>query len=76
MIVDKHHCIGGEEYPTLLHFASLHGLEKLTWQLLECPGGEQATQIRNSCQLTPADMAERSGHTRLANTLKGFLVWQ
>ncbi|XP_046674936.1 LOW QUALITY PROTEIN: phosphoinositide 3-kinase adapter protein 1-like, partial [Homalodisca vitripennis] len=62
-----------EEYPTLLHFAARYGLEKLTWQLLECPGGEQASQLRNTCQLTPADMAERAGHSRLANTLKGFL---
>lgn len=66
--------IGREEYPTLLHFAARYGLEKLSWQLLECPGGEQASQIRNSCQLTPSDMAERAGHARLANTLKGFLV--
>ncbi|XP_054268083.1 phosphoinositide 3-kinase adapter protein 1-like isoform X2 [Macrosteles quadrilineatus] len=62
-----------EEFPTLLHFAAKFGLEKLTWQLLECPGGEQASQIRNSCQLTAADLAERAGHARLANTLKGFL---
>uniref|UniRef100_A0A1B6LJX6 DBB domain-containing protein n=1 Tax=Graphocephala atropunctata TaxID=36148 RepID=A0A1B6LJX6_9HEMI len=62
-----------EEYPTLLHFAARYGLEKLTWQLLECPGGEQASQLRNTCQLTPADIAEREGHSRLANTLKGFL---
>lgn len=62
-----------EEYPTLLHFAARFGLEKLSWQLLECPGGEQACQIRNACQLTPADMAERAGHTRLAHALKGFL---
>ncbi|RZF39792.1 hypothetical protein LSTR_LSTR000440 [Laodelphax striatellus] len=61
------------EYPTLLHFSARFGLEKLSWQLLECPGGEQACSIRNACQLTPADMAERAGHVRLANALKGYL---
>ncbi|XP_075215961.1 DBB domain-containing protein stumps isoform X2 [Lycorma delicatula] len=66
------HC-SNEEYPTILHFAARFGLEKLSWQLLECPGGEQACQLRNACQLTPADMAERAGHARLANALKGYL---
>ncbi|XP_022205900.2 phosphoinositide 3-kinase adapter protein 1 isoform X2 [Nilaparvata lugens] len=61
------------EYPTLLHFAARFGLEKLSWQLLECPGGEQACSIRNACQLTPADIAERAGHHKLANALKGYL---
>ncbi|XP_072154437.1 uncharacterized protein stumps [Bemisia tabaci] len=62
-----------EEYPTLLHFAAKFGLEKLCWQLLECPGGVQACQIRNGSQLTPADMAEQSGHLSLTNALKGYL---
>ncbi|KAG8237079.1 hypothetical protein J437_LFUL005186, partial [Ladona fulva] len=62
-----------EEYPTLLHFAARFGLEKLAWQLLECPGGEHACDIRNVCELTPAEMAEKAGHTKLANSLKGYL---
>lgn len=62
-----------EEYPTLLHFAARNGLEKLAWQLLECPGGEYACEIRNSCELTPAEMAEAAGHTKLANALRGYM---
>ncbi|XP_063243599.1 phosphoinositide 3-kinase adapter protein 1 isoform X3 [Bacillus rossius redtenbacheri] len=62
-----------EEYPTLLHFAAKFGLEKLAWQLLECPGGEQACDMRNACELTPAEMAEAAGHVRLANALRGYM---
>lgn len=65
---------GPEEYPTLLHFAARFGLEKLAWQLLECPGGEQACEIRNVCELTPAEMAEVSGHGKLAQSLRGYMV--
>ncbi|XP_021917615.1 phosphoinositide 3-kinase adapter protein 1 isoform X3 [Zootermopsis nevadensis] len=62
-----------EEYPTLLHFAARNGLEKLAWQLLECPGGEHACEIRNACELTPAEMAEAAGHSKLANALRGYM---
>ncbi|XP_044741541.1 phosphoinositide 3-kinase adapter protein 1 isoform X2 [Chrysoperla carnea] len=62
-----------EEYPTLLHFAAKFGLEKLAWQLLECPGGEQACEIRNFSEMTPAEIAENSGHLRLAQTLRGYM---
>ncbi|XP_049803405.1 phosphoinositide 3-kinase adapter protein 1 isoform X1 [Schistocerca nitens] len=62
-----------EEYPTLLHFAARHGLEKLACQLLDCPGGEQACIIRNVCDLTPAEMADRGGHSKLAQTLRGYM---
>lgn len=62
-----------EEYPTLLHFAARYGLEKFAWQLLECPGGEYACEIRNACELTPAEMAEAAGHSRLASTLRGYM---
>ncbi|XP_033607851.1 phosphoinositide 3-kinase adapter protein 1 isoform X5 [Cryptotermes secundus] len=62
-----------EEYPTLLHFAARNGLEKLAWQLLECPGGEYACEIRNACELTPAEMAEAAGHSKLANALRGYM---
>ncbi|KAF4531210.1 hypothetical protein B566_EDAN014719 [Ephemera danica] len=44
-----------EEFPTLLHFAARFGLEKLAWQLLECPGGEQACEIRNGADQSAAD---------------------
>ncbi|KAJ8875860.1 hypothetical protein PR048_023763, partial [Dryococelus australis] len=67
------HTSSPEEYPTLLHFAAKFGLEKLAWQLLECPGGEQACNIRNVCELTPAEIAEAAGHTKLANALRGYM---
>ena len=65
---------GHEEYPTLLHFAARHGLEKLCMQLLECPGGDLACEIKNICDLTPAEIAENAGHTDLAHTLGGYMV--
>lgn len=64
---------GHEEYPTMLHFAAKHGLEKLSWHLLESPGGEQACQLRNSSQLTPADVAEASNHQKLAQALRAYV---
>ncbi|KAL6267700.1 hypothetical protein P5V15_000771 [Pogonomyrmex californicus] len=62
-----------EENPTLLHFAARFGLEKLAWQLLECPGGDLACDLRNVSELTPADLAEQAGHTRLAHQLRGYM---
>ncbi|BES92418.1 Phosphoinositide-3-kinase adaptor protein 1 [Nesidiocoris tenuis] len=65
-----------EEYPTLLHFAAKYGLEKLCWQLIECPGGEYACQMQNCNQHNPADIAQYAGHTKLANALHGYLkIW-
>lgn len=58
----------------MLHFAAKYGLEKLSCQLIESSGGEQACQIRNSSHLTPAEMAEKANHLRLANALKGHMV--
>uniref|UniRef100_A0A8D8LE23 Phosphoinositide 3-kinase adapter protein 1 n=1 Tax=Cacopsylla melanoneura TaxID=428564 RepID=A0A8D8LE23_9HEMI len=68
----RHH-YSSEEFPTLLHFAAKFGLEKLCWTLLECPGGEQSSQLRNVAHLTPSDMADRFGHHKLADALKGHL---
>lgn len=65
---------GSEENPTLLHFAARFGLEKLAWQLLECPGSDLACDLRNASELTPADLAEQSGHMRLAHQLRGYMV--
>lgn len=65
---------GNEEFPTLLHFTAKYGLEKLSWQLLESPGGEQACQVRNSSHLTPTEIAERANHSKLANVLKNYMV--
>ncbi|XP_046611754.1 phosphoinositide 3-kinase adapter protein 1 isoform X1 [Neodiprion virginianus] len=62
-----------EETPTLLHFAARFGLEKLAWQLLDCPGGDLACDLRNVSELTPADLAEQAGHTKLAQTLRGYV---
>ncbi|KAF2894493.1 hypothetical protein ILUMI_11693 [Ignelater luminosus] len=64
---------GLEEYPTLLHFAARYGLEKLSVQLLDCPGGDVACDIRNSCDLTPAEMAQAAGHQDLAHILSGYM---
>ncbi|XP_034191288.2 DBB domain-containing protein stumps [Osmia lignaria lignaria] len=62
-----------EDNPTLLHFAARFGLERLAWQLLECPGGDLACDLRNVSELTPADLAEQSGHARLAHQLRGYM---
>ncbi|XP_055698201.1 phosphoinositide 3-kinase adapter protein 1 isoform X2 [Phlebotomus papatasi] len=61
-----------EEYPTLLHFAAKWGLEKLSMQLLDCPGGDVATSIRNVNGKTPLDLAELKKHTKLVEILKNF----
>lgn len=57
----------------MLHFAAKHGLEKLSWHLLESPGGEQACQLRNASQMTPADVAEASNHQKLAQALRAYV---
>ncbi|XP_049867771.1 phosphoinositide 3-kinase adapter protein 1 isoform X2 [Pectinophora gossypiella] len=59
----------GEEYPTLLHWAARFGLERLCWQLLECPGGGAAVALRNARHRTPADLARDYKHHRLADVL-------
>lgn len=63
-----------EEYPTLLHFAARWGLERLGLLLLECPGAEEAVEMRNAAGKSPADIAEFHGHTKLANTFGNFSV--
>lgn len=63
-----------EEYPTLLHFAAKWGLSRLAIQLLECPGGDAACEIRNYSGKTPSEMAEQGGFPKLANSLKDFVV--
>ncbi|XP_034938407.1 phosphoinositide 3-kinase adapter protein 1 isoform X2 [Chelonus insularis] len=65
--------ISPEEYPTLLHFAARFGLEKLAWQLLDCPGGEIACDLKNVSEFTPADLAEQAGHAKLAHQLRGYM---
>lgn len=67
---------GHEEFPTLLHFAARFGLTKLAVQLLDCPGGDVACDIRNACDLTPSEIAEKSGHSELAHILSGYMVYK
>ncbi|XP_037027608.1 phosphoinositide 3-kinase adapter protein 1 isoform X1 [Bradysia coprophila] len=62
-----------EEYPTLLHFAAKWGLEHLCMQLMECPGGETACDIRNHAGKTPPELAESSGFIALSATLRSFV---
>ncbi|XP_059470509.1 phosphoinositide 3-kinase adapter protein 1 isoform X2 [Neocloeon triangulifer] len=64
--------ICSEEYPTLLHFAAKFGLEKLVWQLMECPGGDVASEMRNCHDQTPTEIAELAGHAKVANTIRGY----
>ncbi|CAK1540607.1 unnamed protein product [Leptosia nina] len=63
----------GEEYPTLLHWAARFGLERVCWQLLECPGGGAAVALRNARQRTPADLARDHKHYKLADMLADHL---
>ncbi|CAH0714466.1 unnamed protein product, partial [Brenthis ino] len=63
----------GEEYPTLLHWAARFGLERVCWQLLECPGGGAAVALRNARRRTPADLARDHKHHRLADMLADHL---
>ena len=57
-----------------MHFAARFGLEKLAWQLLECPGSDIACDMPNINDLTPADLAEQAGHAKLAHQLRGYMV--
>ncbi|XP_011499576.1 PREDICTED: phosphoinositide 3-kinase adapter protein 1 [Ceratosolen solmsi marchali] len=70
--LSKNHS-SSEENPTLLHFAARFGLEKLAWQLLECPGGDVACDMKNANDFTPADLSEQAGHVRLAHQLRGYM---
>ncbi|XP_050664888.1 phosphoinositide 3-kinase adapter protein 1 isoform X2 [Leptidea sinapis] len=63
----------GEEYPTLLHWAARFGLERVCWQLLECPGGAAALALRNHRHRTPADLARDYKHYKLADMLADHL---
>ncbi|XP_059046552.1 phosphoinositide 3-kinase adapter protein 1 isoform X1 [Achroia grisella] len=63
----------GEEYPTLLHWAARFGLERVCWQLVECPGGGAAVALRNVRHRTPADLARDHKHYRLADMLADHL---
>ncbi|XP_018564271.1 phosphoinositide 3-kinase adapter protein 1 isoform X2 [Anoplophora glabripennis] len=62
-----------EEFPTVLHFSTKFGLEKLTMQLLDCPGADVAYEIRNIYDMTPLEIAEANGFTELATMLRGYI---
>ncbi|XP_026315896.1 phosphoinositide 3-kinase adapter protein 1 isoform X2 [Hyposmocoma kahamanoa] len=62
-----------EEYPTLLHWGARFGLERLCWQLLECPGGGAAVALRNVRHRSPADLARDHKHHRLAEVLQDHM---
>lgn len=62
-----------EEYPTLLHFATKFGLEKLAMQLLDCPGADVAYEIRNIFEMTPTEIAEANNHIELAASLRNYM---
>ena len=55
--------------PTLLHFSSAHGLERLTCALLDCPGARHALTIRNAHNFTPMELAKENGFFDLAEIL-------
>lgn len=57
-----------------MHFSARWGLDKLTMQLLECPGGEAAISLRNIHGKTPLEMAEQYSHERCIDILKNFSV--
>lgn len=61
-----------EEYPTLLHFSAHWGLERLSLQLMDCPGGDVACGLRNFAGRTPMDLADIAGHMKLANSFRNF----
>lgn len=63
-----------EEYPTLLHFSAHWGLERLSLQLMDCPGGDVACGLRNFAGRTPMDLADIAGHMKLANSFRNFSV--
>lgn len=43
-------------------------------QLLDCPGGDAASEVRNCNDCLPADIAEFEGFTELAQMLRGYMV--
>lgn len=71
-ILKSHRAASAEEYPSLLHFAAYWGLERLCLQLLECPGGDIACEMRNISGRTPGDLAGLGGHYKLADSIKNF----
>lgn len=64
------------QFPTLLHFSAHHGFGNLLTVLLECPGANLALDMKNSNDLSPAEMAQVNGHCKLAKKLFNIKVNQ
>ncbi|CAL1285067.1 unnamed protein product [Larinioides sclopetarius] len=62
-----------EEFPTLLHFAARYGLFHLVKELLDTPGAQTATTLKNCQGMTPAQLANHEGHNKIAALLDDFL---
>lgn len=43
-------------------------------QLLDCPGGDLACEIRNNGDMNPSEIALETGHINLSQVLKGYMV--
>nr|XP_022904988.1 uncharacterized protein LOC111417055 isoform X1 [Onthophagus taurus]XP_022904989.1 uncharacterized protein LOC111417055 isoform X1 [Onthophagus taurus] len=71
--MDRLKSIACEEFPTLLHFAAKYGLEKFAIQLVECPGGDTACELKNVNDRNPSDIAECEGFSELAQMLRGYM---
>ncbi|XP_048241331.1 A-kinase anchor protein 13-like, partial [Haliotis rufescens] len=60
-----------QDRETLLHFAARLGLREVSLFLLEQPGGETATQIKNRHGETPAEIATEHGYQEVAELISG-----
>ena len=47
-----------QQFPTLLHWAAAHGLERLSCALLDCPGARTALVTTNNRQLGPSEVRD------------------
>lgn len=66
--------LGCSEYPTWVHFSAFYGLERMTWALLEIPGGEAALNRPNRNGHTPSVLAYQNGFHQLAHSLEDAAV--
>ncbi|KAK1804659.1 hypothetical protein P4O66_020653, partial [Electrophorus voltai] len=56
-------------HDTLLHFAARQGLRRVALFLLQQPGGRDALRFTNKQGHTPAQLAQKRGHSRLQHLL-------
>ena len=64
-----------QHLPTLLHFSTKYGLEKLTEVLLSCPGGLESLTIRNCDGDTPEDLANKMENPHIMDIIVCKYVW-